>query len=151
MKNIFRAAAQTSTFLKSISVLMLVLLVGFSVTSCENQTKTISTDKSEVVSETEVVNAATLVDTEDPLMEMGYNSEIENRRLCIEGGAAGHERSSLDIGGYQTAPRSLSEFGVNQVPPRLLTIGGSGSLPPRSVIEVTPDVILIGGNSYPRS
>ena len=130
---------------------MLVLLVSFAVTSCENQTKTNSTDKSEVVSETEIVNAATLVGTEDPLMEMGYNSDIENRGHRIVGVAVGQERSSLEIGGYQTAPRSLSEIVGNQVSPRLLTIGGSGSLPPRSVIEITPDVIPIGGNSYPRS
>jgi len=151
MKNIFRATAQTSTFLKSISLLMLVFMVIFAVASCENQTKSSSVVKSEVVSASEVANGVIPVAADSLLIDLGDNAKIENRSVCFGGNYAVQERHNLVIGGNtagSTPPRNLieSKFGNDQnfeiggdyVQRKLYAIGGSQA-PPRQLSQ-------IGGN-----
>ena len=176
MKNIFRAVAQTSFVLKGFKILMLVLLVTFGVTSCENQTRATPLTKSETVSDTTLIDVATQMDTENSLIGIGTNPGQERRNLVIgnqpaprsllEIGRQETSRRLVGIGGTQGAPRPLSEIGGQGCPRQFSEIGGiggqetrkisdiggnGGSVPPRSVFEITPDVIPIGGNYTPRS
>ncbi len=127
MKNIFGAKAQTATFVKSISLLMLMFLVTFGVTSCKNETAPAvpQPTKYESVLDAKVSPIPAAVETEKQLQELGTNSEIDYKSLCIGGGTAGQERRTLTIGGGQAVPRSATDIGGNggQVS-RRLAIGG---------------------------
>ncbi len=143
MKNIFGAKAQTTTFVKSISLLMLVFLVTFGVTSCKNETTTAVSQptKYENVLDTKAITVPVEVETQKQLEELGTNSEINYKSLCIGGGTAGQERRTLTIGGGQAVPRSATDIGGNQTSRKLIGIGGNGagSTMPRNLTN-------IGGN-----
>ena len=155
MKNIFGAKAQTATFVKSISLLMLMFLVTFGVTSCKNETAPAVTVPAnyEPVLDAKASPIPPAVETEKQLQELGTNTEIDYKSLCIGGGTAGQERRTLTIGGGQAVPRSatniggnsgqvsrrvaigghetgqrkVSDIGGNQTSRRLVDIGGNGS------------------------
>lgn len=171
MKTIFRATAPISTFLKSISVLMLFLVVTFSVTSCENQTKSTSTVKSEVVSASTAADGVIPVATDSLLIDIGDNAKIENRSVCFDGNYAVQEGHNLEIGGNgpgSTAPRNLLEAkfgkdqnveiggnsterklyatGGSQAPPRQLSKIGGNQLAPRQLSGIGGTTYLIGSN-----
>jgi hypothetical protein len=147
MKNIFGAKAQTANFVKSIWLLMLVFLVTFGVTSCKNETATAvpQPTKYESVLDTKVSPTPAALETKKQLQELGTNSEIDYKSLCIGGGTAGQERRTLTIGGGQAVPRSATDIGGNETSRRLIAIGGNGvgSAIPRNVTD-------IGGQSCPR-
>jgi hypothetical protein len=148
MKNIFGAKAHTATFVKSISLLMLVFLVTFGVTSCKDETAPAAapTTNYESVLDTKAITVPVEVETEKQLEELGTNSEIDYKSLCIGGGGiGGQERRTLTIGGGQAVPRSATDIGGNGVTRRLVAIGGNGvgSPLPRNVTD-------IGGQSCPR-
>ena len=148
MKNIFGAKAQTATFVKSIALLMLVFLVTFGVTSCKNEPApaVAPTTKFESVLDTKAVTVPVEEETEKQLQELGTNSEIDYKSLCIGGGGiGGQERRTLTIGGGQAVPRSATDIGGTGVTRRLVAIGGNGvgSPMPRNVTD-------IGGQSCPR-
>ena len=148
MKNIFGAKAQTTTFVKNISLLMLVFLVTFGVTSCKNETAPAVTPTTnyEPVLDTKAITEPVEVETEKQLQELGTNSEIDYKSLCIGGGGiGGQERRTLTIGGGQAVPRSAVEIGGTGVTRTLIAIGGNGvgSPMPRNLTDV-------GGQSCPR-
>ena len=147
MKNIFGAKAQTANFVKSISLLMLVFLVTFGVTSCKNETAPAVTPTAnyESVLDTKAITVPVEVETQKQVEELGTNSEIDYKILCIGGGTAGQERRTLTIGGGQAVPRSAADIGGNETSRRLIAIGGNGagSTMPRNLTE-------IGGQSCPR-
>ncbi len=148
MKNIFGAKAQTLTIVKSISFLMLVFLVTFGVTSCKNETAPAVTPTTnyESILDTKAVTVPVEVETEKQLQELGTNSEIDYKSLCIGGGGiGGQERRTLTIGGGQAVPRSATEIGGTGVTSRVIAIGGNGvgSPMPRNATD-------IGGQSCPR-
>jgi hypothetical protein len=158
MKNIFGAKAQTATFVKSISLLMLMFLGTFGVTSCKNETAPAVTVPAnyEPVFEAKASPIPPAVETEKQLQELGTNTEIDYKSLCIGGGTAGQERRTLTIGGnagVSTMPRNLTyivgnsgqisrrlaigehgirhrkvtDIGGNQTARRFVDIGGNGS------------------------
>ena len=147
MKNIFGAKAQTALFAKGIALLMLVCLVSFGVTSCKNETAPAVTPTTnyESVLDTKAITVPVEVETQKQLEELGTNSEIDYKSLCIGGGTAGQERRTLTIGGGQAVPRSATDIGGTGVTRRLVAIGGNGvgSPMPRNVTD-------IGGQSCPR-
>jgi hypothetical protein len=147
MKNIFGAKAQTAIFAKSIALVMLVFLVTFGVTSCKNETAPAvpQPTKYESVLDTKAITVPVEVETQKQLEELGTNSEIDYKSLCIGGGTAGQERRTLTIGGGQAVPRSATGIGGNETSRRLIAIGGNGagSTMPRNLTE-------IGGQSCPR-
>ena len=148
MKNIFGAKAQTAIFAKSIALLMLVFLVTFAVTSCKNETAPAVTPTTnyESVLDTKAITVPAEVETEKQLQELGTNSEIDYKSLCIGGGGiGGQERRTLTIGGGQAVPRSATDIGGTGVTRRLIAIGGNGvgSAMPRNMTD-------IGGQSCPR-
>jgi hypothetical protein len=147
MKNIFGAKAQTSNIVKSISLLMLVFLVTFGVTSCKNETAPAVTPTTsyESVLDTKAITVPVEVETQKQIEELGTNSEIDYKSLCIGGGTAGQERRTLTIGASQALPRSGTGIGGNETSRRLIAIGGngSGSTMPRNLTD-------IGGQSCPR-
>jgi len=165
MKTIFRAAAPTSTFIKSISVLMLVLLVTFAVTSCENQPKTTSTFQSEVVPESLVTNAVAEIGKDTLLLDIGDNAKIENRNLCIGGNGPGSTAprnlfkvnlsgKNFEIGG-NTAERKLFVIGGSQAPPRQFSETGSSptmfkNMPEINGKQTSIKQVVIGGDYTPR-
>lgn len=118
MKNIFGAKAQTATFVKSISLLMLLFLVTFGVTSCKNETPPAlaAPNNYESVLDTKAITVPLELETQKQLQELGTNSEIDYKSLCIGGGTAGQERRTLTIGGNgagSTMPRNLNDIGDN--------------------------------------
>jgi hypothetical protein len=148
MKNIFGAKAQTALFVKGISVLLLIFLVTFGVTSCKNETTPAVTSPTnyESVLDTKVTPTPAAAETEKQLEELGTHSEIDYKSLCIGGGTAGQERRTLTIGGNgagSALPRNLTDIGGNggQVS-RRVAIGGHES-GQRKVTD-------IGGNQTPR-
>lgn len=148
MKNIFGAKAQTANFVKSISLLMLVFLVTFGVTSCKNETApaVAPTTKYEPVLDTKAITVPVEEEAEKQVQDLGTNSEIDFKSLCIGGGGtAGQERRTLTIGGGQAVPRSATDIGGTGVTRRLVAIGGNGvgSAMPRNATD-------IGGQSCPR-
>jgi len=148
MKNIFGAKAQTLTIVKSISLLMLVFLVTFGVTSCKNETAPAVTPTTnyESVLDTKAILVPVEVETEKQLQELGTNSEIDYKSLCIGGGGiGGQERRTLTIGGGQAVPSNATDIGGTGVTRRLTAIGGNGvgSAMPRNVTD-------IGGQGCPR-
>ena len=148
MKNIFGAKAQTANFVKSISLLMLVFLVAFGFTSCKNETAAAVTTPTnyESVMDTKAITVPVEVETGKQLQELGTNSEIDYKSLCIGGGGiGGQERRTLTIGGGQAVPRSATDIGGTGVTRRLIAIGGNGvgSAMPRNMTD-------IGGQSCPR-
>ena len=154
MKNIFRAVAQTSFVLKSFKVLMLVLLVVFGVTSCENQTEAAQLPESKLDSESILTKTPIEVGTDNSQMEIVANPRVERRELCIGGAGAGQERRGLVIGGSQTAPRSLSQIERQKTSRLLIAIGGngSGSAMPRNllVMEIDKQNFKIGSQHATR-
>lgn len=129
MKNIFGAKAQTALFAKSIAELMLVCLVTFGVTSCKNDPApaVAPTTNYESVLDTKAITVPVEAETEKQLEELGTNSDIDYKSVCIGGGGiGGQERRTLTIGGAQAVPRSASEIGGNGVTRRLTAIGGNG-------------------------
>ncbi len=147
MKNIFGAKSQTANFVKSISLLLLVFLVTFGVTSCKNETAPAVTVPAnyEPVLDAKASPIPPAVETEKQLQELGTNTEIDYKSLCIGGGTAGQERRTLTIGGGQAVPRSATDIGGNETSCRLIAIGGNGagSTMPRNLTD-------IGGQSCPR-
>ena len=145
MKNIFGAKAQTALIVKGISVLVLVFLVTFGVTSCKNETAPAvpQPTKYQSVLDTKVSPTPAAVETKKQFQELGTNTEIDYKSLCIGGGTAGQERRTLTIGGGQAVPRSATEIGGNggQVS-RRFAIGGHG-IRHRKVTD-------IGGNQTAR-
>lgn len=158
MKNIFGAKAQTGLFAKSIALLMLVCLVTFGVTSCKNETApTVAAPTNcESVLDTKAITVPVEVEIQKQLQELGTNSEIDYKSLCIGGGTAGQERRTLTIGGngagntmprnltdiggdggqvscrlaiggHETGQRKLTDIGGNQTGRRFVDIGGNGS------------------------
>ena len=126
---------------------MLVCLVTFGVTSCKNETAPAvpQPTKYESVLDAKVSPIPAAVETEKQSQELGTNSEIDYKSLCIGGGTAGQERRTLTIGGGQAVPRSATGIGGNETSRRLIAIGGNGagSTMPRNLTE-------IGGQSCPR-
>lgn len=169
MKNIFGAKAQTATFVKSILLLMLMFLVTFGVTSCKNETAPAVTVPAnyEPVLDAKASPIPPAVETEKQLQELGTNTEIDYKSLCIGGGTAGQERRALTIGGNgagsalprnltdiggQSCPRQLSEIGGNQTGHRLFAeIGGQGSVPQRALNDHLTHEMPIGGHGAPRT
>ena len=148
MKNIFGAKAQTANFVKSMSLLMLIFLVTFGVTSCKNETAPAVTPQTnyESVLDSKAIAVPAAVETEKQLQELGTNSEIDYKSLCIGGGGiGGQERRTLTIGGAQAVPRSVTDIGGSGVTRRLTAIGGTGIGSPLS-----RKVTEIGGQSCPR-
>jgi len=148
MKNIFGAKAQAATFVKSIVVLMLVFLVTLGVTSCKNETApaVAPTTNYESVLDTKAITAPFEVETEKQLQELGTNSEIDYKSLCIGGGGiGGQERRTLTIGGAQAVPRSATDIGGSGVTRRLIAIGGNGVGSP-----MPRNLTCSGGKSCPR-
>ena len=147
MKNIFGAKAQTATFVKSISLLMLVFLVTFCVTSCKNETAPAVPQPTKYESVLDAKVSPTLpMETEKQLQELGTISEIDYKSLCIGGGTAGQERRKLTIGGNgagSTMPRNLTDIGGNeaQVSRRLAVCGNESG---------QGKTIYIGGNQTGR-
>lgn len=118
MKNIFGAKAQTALCAKSISLLILVCVVTFVVTSCKNETAPAVAPQTnyEPVLDTKTITVPAAVETEKQLQELGTNSEIDYKSLCIGGGTAGQERRTLTIGGNgagSTMPRNFTDIGGN--------------------------------------
>jgi hypothetical protein len=158
MKNIFGAKAQTAIFAKNITLLMLVFLVTFGVTSCKNETApAVMTPKNyENVLDTKVSPVPATLETKKQLQELGTNTEIDYKSLCIGGETAGQERRTLTIGGnagestmprnltyiggnsgqisrrlaiggHETGQRKVTDIGGNQTARRFVDIGGNGS------------------------
>lgn len=155
MKNIFGAKAQTALFVKGISVLLLVFLVTFGVISCKNETAPAVTAPTnyESVLDTKTITVPVEVETQKQLEDLGTNSEIDYKSLCIGGGTAGQERRTLTIGGGQAVPRSATDIGGSGVTRTLTAIGGNGvgSPMPRNMKDIggqscLPQLLEIGGN-----
>ena len=156
MKNIFGAKAQTGLFVKGMALLMLVFFLTLSVTSCKNETAAAVTPTTEVESVLEKKPTAVPAPVEEnkQLQELGTDTEVDYRSLCIGGGSAGQASRLHEIGGngaIGTVPRILTYIGgtTGQVS-RYVAIGGQEFGQSRKVCiggnQTAQRLVDIGGN-----
>lgn len=161
MKNLFGAAAPTNRVLKSFKMLMLIVLVAIGFTSCNDQSKSEVSPKTELLEKTDLEKLAS-----NP--EIGGN-QTGSRRFChfqksfdIGGGTGGQERRNFDIGGSsagQVPPRRICDLCLGYDVKNKSTIGGQGttksysdiggnqSVPPRRICNVYSKTEIGGGKN----
>lgn len=161
MKNLFGAAAPTNRVLKSFKMLMLIVFVAIGFTSCNDQSKSEVSPKTELLEKTDLEKLAS-----NP--EIGGN-QTGGRRFChfqksfdIGGGTGGQERRNFDIGGSgagQVPPKRIcdlclgydvknkSTIGGLSTTRSYSDIGGNQSVPPRRICNVYSKTEIGGGKN----